>query len=235
MNDDLVKKIRALLALAKSDNAHEAQLAMQRAMEIAAKHQIDLASISPDDELNKLTGDHLNLPARLATEWKEALHILHGFFNVNVTTICGWNEKKALIVGTKLDIELANYVVTFLVRACRQCLAAFKAREKACRRRMTTNKTHSFVKGFFWGIQDSLNAQKRAVEEAHAGYQLMLDNGRAARTEASQPFLKGCGPSTTLTVPDRRLNRAASFRGFVEGSKTEIRPGLRGGAPLALE
>jgi len=235
VNDDLLNKIRALLRLAKSDNAHEAQLAMQRAMEIAAKHQIDLSSLSPDDDLNKLTGDHLKLPARLATEWKEALHIAHGYFNVNVTTLCGWNEKKALIVGTQLDIELASYVVTFLVRSCRQCLATFKAKEKAARRRMSTSKAHSFVKGFFWGIRDSLNAQKRAVEAAHAGFQLVLDNGRLAREDAAKPFMTGYGPAKALAIPDHRLNRAASFRGFLDGSKTEIRPGLRGGAPLALE
>lgn len=37
--DSIIEKIRALLRPAKSDNAHEANLAMQRALEIAAKHQ----------------------------------------------------------------------------------------------------------------------------------------------------------------------------------------------------
>jgi hypothetical protein len=235
--DDILNKIRALLRLAKSDNAHEAQLAMQRALEIAAKHQIDLSSLSPEDDLNRLTGDFLNLPSRLAFEYKEALNTAHGFFNVNVTVLIGMDNKRALIVGTKLDIELASYVVTYLVRASRQSLAAYRAAEKAARRRMTPGKAQNYLKGFFWGVRDALRQQQKAVQAAHSGYQLALDNGRTARDEAAQPFLQAekAGPSTALATREHRVNRAASFRGFLAGSQTQIRPGLRGGAPRVLE
>lgn len=150
MNEDsIIEKIRALLRLAKSDNAHEANLAMQRAMEIASKHCIDLSELSPDDELNKLVGDHLDLPSRLAYEWKEALNTVHAFFNVHATVLIGVESRRAQIIGTKLDIEIASYVATYLVRTCRHCLSEFKTAETAKRRKITTNKIHGFIKGFF--------------------------------------------------------------------------------------
>lgn len=232
--DSIVEKIRALLRLAKSDNAHEASLAMQRAMEIAAKYQIDLAAISPDDDLNKLIGNEMSLPSRLAYEWKEALTTVHNYFNVNVTVLIGVSSKKAQIIGTALDIEIASYVATFLVRTCRECLAGYRKAETICRRKITTAKVHSFIKGFFWSIRDGLRKQKETVAADHAGYQLMLDNGRAARDQAAKGISQGFGPSSAIEMPDARANRKAALHGFMQGSKTQIRPGLRGGSILEL-
>lgn len=232
--DSIIEKIKTLLRLSKSDNANEANLAMQRAMEIAAKHCIDLSAISPEDELNKLTGDHLMLPSRLAYEWKEALNTVHAFFNVHVTVLIGVSSRRAQIIGTKLDIEIASYIATYLVRACRQCLSRFNQNEKRQKRKVTTAKTQSFIKGFFWGIRDTLRKQRQAVAEAHAGYQLMIDNGHAARAAFSRSFGGFTGPSKEITMPEGRENRHASFSGFLQGSKTQINPGLRGCGPLAL-
>lgn len=234
-NESILEKIRALLRLAKSDNAHEANLAMQRALEIAAKHQIDLSAISPDDDLNKIKGHEIALPSRLAYEWKEALNVVHAYFNVNVTVLIGMSSKKAQIIGTAFDIEIASYVATFLVRACRDCLALYRKEETERRRKVTTGKTQSFIKGFFWGIRHALREQQQTVAAEHTGYQLMLDNGRAARDEAAKNLNRGNGKSTQLAMPEARHNRAAAFRGFIQGSKTQIRPGLRGGSTLALE
>lgn len=236
MNEDsIIEKIRALLRLAKSDNAHEANLAMQRAMEIAAKHCIDLAAISPDDDLNKLAGDYLLLPSRLAYEWKEALNTVHQFFNVHVTVLIGMGSRRAQVIGTKLDIEISSYVATYLVRACRQCLTQFRAAEVKARRKITAAKVHSFIKGFFWGIRDTLRTQRQTVAAQHTGYQLMLDTGHTARESFAQTFGRFKGPSKSLDMPDARENRRATFRGFLSGTSTQINPGLRGGSTLALE
>ena len=236
MNEDsIIEKIRSLLRLAKSDNPHEASLAMQRALEIAAKHQIDLAAISPDDDLNKIIGSDMELPSRLAYEWKEALNTVHRHFNVNVTVLVGMGSRKAQIIGTAFDIEIASYVATFLVRSCRECLAGYRKAETNRRRKVTKAKVHSFIKGFFWGIRNGLREQQETVAADNAGYQLMLDNGRAARDEAAQGLNRGFGPSRSLDMPEARENRTAALHGFIEGSKTHIRPGLRSGSTLALE
>lgn len=234
MNKDIIEKIRSLLRLAKSDNAHEAQLAMQRAMEIAAKHSIDLSTLSPDDDLNKITRDHLDLPARLAHEWKEALNTVVTYFNVNVTVLCGYNSKRAMIVGTKLDIELASYVCTYLVRTCRHCMAAYSKSELSKRRKVTTGKRHSFIRGFFHAIRYALHQQRESVRASSSSYQLVLDNGRRARTEAESEWTAGT-QRRELDMPETRENARALSAGFRDGYETKLNPGLRENAPLELE
>lgn len=236
MNEDsIIEKIRSLLRLAKSDNPFESAAAMRKALEIASRHQIDLASISPEDDLNKITSDEMELPSRLAHEWKEALNIVFNYFNVHVSVLVGMDSKRAQIIGTKLDIELSSYVATFLVRSCRECLAIYRRAEIKNRRKVTPSKTQSFIKGFFWGIRDGLRQQRQQTVADHAGYQLMLDNGAAARTEFSDRINQRFGPSRQIEMPDARENRAAKWTGFAHGSKTQIRPGLGGSELLALE
>lgn len=234
-NESIIEKIRACLRLAKSSNPHEANVAMQSAMRLASKHKIDLDAISPDDELHVLKAHEMPLPSRLAHEWKEALNVVHAYFDVNVTVLIGMSSKKAQIIGTTFDIEIASYVATFLVRACRDCLASYRKEETAHRRKVTANKTHSFIKGFFWGIRHALKEQRQAVVAEHTGYQLMIDNGRTARDEAAKGFNRAHGPRHSLAMPEARHNRRASLHGFMQGHKTQIRPGLRGGETLALE
>lgn len=230
-DDPILEKIRALLRLSKSDNPHEAALAMQRAMEIAMKHQIELSGISADDDIHKLIGKHMELPSRLAKEWKEALNLAHAYFNVNITVI--QRHGKCLIVGTELDIELAQYVITFLVRACRECLAKWKVEEARARRKTTGNKAATFIEGFFLGQWVKLRDQQAAAKTDNTGLSLMLSNGRTARDEFTRGHFKG--PVTTLAMPEVRRDRRSLGQGFTHGQKTQINPGLRGNSStLAL-
>lgn len=231
--EPIIEKIRALLRLAKSDNPNEAALAMQKALEIALKHRIDLTDISPDDDINRLIGDHLPTPSRLAREYKEALNIAHAWFNVNITVMMG--ASKALVVGTKLDIELASYVVTFLVRSCRDSLSKWKQEEKIRRRKTTGAKAQNFIQGFFWGVAARLREQRETMCAQNEGLAIVLSNGREAREEAAKGF-RGKGRVTTVELARPRMDRRASLSGFLHGNKTDINPGLRGGnTTLALE
>lgn len=233
MNENIIEKIRALLRLARSDNAHEAALAMQRAMEIATKHQIDLAGLSPDDDIHKLLGRYMATPARLALEWKEALNIAHGFFNVSVTTII--RGSKCLIVGTALDIELAEYVITYLVRACRQCLARWKEAEAKARRKTSGPKIAAFIDGFFFAIRVKLRKQQQAAAAENAGLALVIDKGHQARKAFTTDFFGDGKKLTTLAMPEIRKDRRALVAGFASGQSTELNPALRGNSStLAL-
>lgn len=230
MNESIIEKIRALLRLAKSDNAHEAALAMQRAMEIATKHQLDLADISPDDEIHKLIGRYMPTPSRLAHEWKEALNIAHGFFNVNITTI--QRDSRCLIVGSALDIELAEYVITYLVRVSRQSLAAWKDVEAKARRKTSGPKVAAFIEGFFLGLRVKLMQQQTKVSQEHSGYAIALVDARQQRAEFTKVEL---GEVTAITMPEVRKDRRSMNAGYKLGREAEINPALRGNnSTLAL-
>ncbi len=228
--ESILEKIRALLRLAKSDNVHEAALAMQKAVELATKHALDLSDISPDDDLNKIIGERLPCPARLAREYVEAFNIVHGFFNVNLTVIKG--SGRVLFVGTQMDIEIADYVCTFLVRSCRECLAKYKAQEKQARRKTTGAKIVNYIEGFFFAIRLNLRKQREAQKAENAGLAIVLSNGHAAREAAASELLKGGGKVTTLATAPVRKDRRAMFSGYLAGDKTQINPGLRGDSSM---
>lgn len=231
--ESILEKIRALLRLAKSDNPHEAALAMQKAVELAMKHALDLSDISPDDDLNKIIGERLPCPARLAREWVEAFNVVHGFFNVHLTVLKGGG--KVVFVGTKMDIEIADYICHFLVRSCRDCLAKFKAAEKAVRRKTTGAKVLNYVDGFFYAIRLNLRKQRETQQAENAGLAIVLSNGREARQAAADEMLNSLGKSTTITTAPVRKDRRAMIAGFIQGSNTQINPGLRGNnSTLAL-
>ncbi|MES2596059.1 MAG: DUF2786 domain-containing protein [Verrucomicrobiota bacterium] len=231
-NESIIEKIRALLRLAKSDNVHEAALAMQRAHEIALKHQVEISALPPEDDIHALLGRNMDLPARLALEWKEALNTVHGFFNVHVTVI--QRAGRCLIVGTVLDIELAEYVVTYLVRACRQCLSSWKADEAKARRKTSGPKVHAFIEGFFRGIRSKLHGQREEQKAAHAGLELALRDAAEARKTFAGESLGG-GRVGTITMPQVRRDLRSWVQGFMKGKETDINPGLRGSSStLAL-
>lgn len=229
--ETIIEKIRALLRLAKSDNPHEAALAMERAVALALKHQLDLGDINADDDLHKIIGERLPSVARLAREWVEAYNIVHGFFNVDVTVLKG--ASKVLFVGTKLDIEIAEYICTFLVRSCRDCLAKWKADERAKRRKTKGAKVANFIDGYFFAIRVKLRQERNIQEAENSGLAIVLANGREARKAEAQNILGG--KLTAITLPKARRDLSSLVSGMQAGKNTTIRPGLRGNnSTLAL-
>lgn len=231
--DNIIEKIRALLRLAKSDNPHEAALAMERAAEIAAKHQLDLSDISPDDDLHKVIGKDVPAPLRLAAEWKQSLTILKTFFHVEPLVLTG--RSKVKLIGTALDIEIADYVCTYLVRACRQAVAKFRNTEKAARRKTTGSKITTFIDGFFNGVANRLYAQLAAQKESNSQYAIILASAQQAREDWLKQYMNGRQPKT-LGLPTTRRNDHAAMSGYSAGKKTSINPGLRSNSSsLALK
>lgn len=118
---DYIDKIKKLLRLSKSSNQHEAELALIRALEIADRYQVDIESIAMDDNIRKLIHDRIRVGARITQERRLAHAIVDRFFNV--TSIMAHPDM--LLIGTATDIEIAKYVVEFLVGTCRRCLKQY--------------------------------------------------------------------------------------------------------------
>lgn len=226
--ESITQKIQALLRLAQSDNPHEAGLALQRAMELADKHAIDITSLPEGSP--KLNHAYQAIPSRLSREWKEALNTVNTFFHVNLITIA--RRAKLLIVGRSSDIEIAQYVITFLVRSCRASLTKWASGE----RRMTASKRASFIDGFFTGIYVQLRDQRRQNEATSNQLALVLVEDKEARSQATTQILGPGSTLSTVTVEQVRTNRRAQLHGFTAGKSTQLNPGLRGNqTSLALK
>ncbi len=118
----ILDKVKRLLSLAKSDNPHEADLALQKASALAVEHGIDLA-IAQLDAANikveeKFEGEQtiLQLGKRQPTIGKYVHWILESHFYVKLV-FSGSREygKRMSILGHKPDVETANYIYSYLL------------------------------------------------------------------------------------------------------------------------
>ena len=58
--DEIVEKIRKLLALAESPNENEASLAAEKAQEMMLKHGIDIATVAMEDGVSMSVDDEIH-------------------------------------------------------------------------------------------------------------------------------------------------------------------------------
>lgn len=229
--ESITEKVRKLLRLAKSANAHEAELALARAMELAARHQIDMSSLADDDEIAKLVTRFFPCGGRrLAREWREALTIARTYFNVSTCVMGG--EGRVAFIGTAADVQIADYVTQFLVRRCRDELKAFFEREKRRGRRQTTNKKASFINAFFAGVSVNLAGQRSQLLSTITGLEIVLRDAREARQAHMAAEIGETTTQKALAKP--RHTMRTLYAGYDAGLNTQINPALGSDTPLAL-
>jgi len=116
--NEVQKKLQKLLALATSPNEHEAALAMERAAEIAAKYDLDLALIEEGQVGPKMSINEMNGTTRKYskyTAWEATLcNSIAYAFECRVVVLRDNNPWKYAILGRESDVELVSYFQIFL-------------------------------------------------------------------------------------------------------------------------
>lgn len=217
-NESHLEKIRKLLRLSKSANVHEAELALKRAMELAARHAVDLSDLAADAEVGGIVHRWFPIKSRLAREWKMSFNIAAAHFQVH--PCISYARRSVVFVGRADAIEVADFIVSFLVREVRRQVAAFSRTEK----RMTKGKRAGFITGFFHGIHSRL---------AEGSFDLMREDARYAivlKSEADKraaELSKVIGKTTSVALKSPRRS-AATLAGFISGQETQINRPLAG-------
>jgi hypothetical protein len=225
---DIIERIKKLLRLARSSNPHEAQLAMQRALELAREHDVAVEGLNPDEQAKEKVVTHQDSDptARLTYDQRYASAICGRFFRVScierevLRVVDGWPTVRRVMtfVGTATDIQIASYVYVFLVRHF-----AFSWRKHRGRLR----NRHAFVDGMHHGLHVKLRASEPPASERQVkGTELALVENRNYITQ----FI-GETQSRPLGRPDGHA-MAASYAGFIQGQKTEIRTPLVAAEPM---
>lgn len=215
---EIVEKVRKLLRLAQSANPHEAALAMERAMSVAAKHRIDVAALDLDPEIERILHERFPVGERISYIAKLTLNVVVAFFNVEVIVA----RPEAIFVGTATDVAIAQYVHGFLSGTCRRALMEF---ERSRRRKPSESRRKNFCAGFIYGVRHQLDQarQKLAVEDSK--YALVLTSQQKRR----EAYAAGLFPKTrALDRPKTRRNHNAVMTGFSRGLETSIRTPLTG-------
>lgn len=108
----VLRKIKKLMALSTSSNAHEAEQAIIKSQELLLKHNIDSKYVVSNDE-EKMYLKRIMRQKRENAKMCSIANILETFF-VHVILQRGAGDTYLEILGTKDNIEIAEYVACVL-------------------------------------------------------------------------------------------------------------------------
>lgn len=173
----ILSRVEKLLALAGSDNEHEAALAMQRAGELLSRHNLDL---SPPDDTAFL---HLSLNTgrqRMPGYLRGICALLQEYFFVQVVCASVYDPQKDVslrtieLFGRRENVVVAEHCYHFLTGK----LASLWQRNRHRFPRGGQRARNSYLHGVIVGFREKLAARRRqcpapAVKREH-GRELIL-------------------------------------------------------------
>ncbi len=165
ISEQLVSKIKKLLALGKSDNINEASLAMEKAQKLCLEHDIDLCSINidtPAKTQEPIIQESIDQKKRLGTVQKYISWLLNKHFNVKVIyTGNRYFGRQINLIGKKIDIELARYIQSYLSDLLPKLWHEYYHSTPGVR----LDEKHSYIYGLYQGICEKLRESKEKVKE----------------------------------------------------------------------
>lgn len=153
----IIKKIEKLLALARSSNPNEAELASNKAQRLMIEHNIQMQQLGKEEEIIM---DDSSTYRSLTQAEKLIGYLLTTYFNVQVVYYREWDSRYTEIYGTPSNIEIAKYMRAYLHRAFENCWKDFAKQEKGSRPRK-----NAYQYGLMIGLARQLEATKRECEE----------------------------------------------------------------------
>ncbi len=157
--DRILGKVRKLLALAASPNAHEAENAMAAANTLLLKYNLELTGSTHSNYGYRRVG---RSAAALPVEWKLVASILSRFFFVECIWVSVYNarrdrqERMLELVGGETNLELAAYVHDFLQNASE----ALWTQQRRSLKQAGPTARREFVAGVLMGFKDKLQAER---------------------------------------------------------------------------
>ena len=217
----LLRRVSDLLALAESDNQHEAENAAAAAQKLMLRHNIDACS----------RGDRRRYAFRYLGEPKgrrqESEHILAAIlcehFFVEAIWVTGYrprDNKSGSVLelcGTPENLEIACYVHGFLQDTSERLWTAHKKAHGIKRNR----HRRAFIAGVMEGFSERLRSEKSKAEER--GLVWVGDADLNEYYRARHPHVR------SVRVSGHGLNQARAD-GRTAGRGIVLRKGVRGGA-----
>ncbi len=230
MKQDVIEKIRKLLALANSSNEHEARLAAEKASELLLRHNLKTQDLGGDQSYD---AEEFFEGSRLREHTPWVISILKKHFFVEIvssrTAHLGRRAGAAAViyrttltmVGEETNLQVGHYVFAFLDRKFPELWRAFHAQSKRSRAR-------NYYAGLHAGLSQQLYGARRRIEN-DTGLVVAPDPNLPAEVER----LIGKTKPTTHGGPRRRASNAF-FAGLIAGRNLKIRTAVedRGDGPV---
>jgi hypothetical protein len=231
MNKAIIEKIQKLLALAKSENRNEAELASRKAQELLLKHNISMATAENARFDFTETKEELG---RQPVEAKFIQAILTDFFFVKI--IHDKADNKLVFVGSEENIQTALYVRDFLSETFKRL---YKAENK--RQGWKGRNRNAFYLGLFKGLKHKLEfdrAETMKANDAASGALVVIDKALVDFMKSRHENLKtrshgriNAHNASAVKAGEeqgRKLNIARGVGGRNEGAVKALKGGGRG-------
>lgn len=226
----LHQRIRKLLALAASDNEHEAGLALSRASALLARHRLDAATLSGQ---NSFCHESINTGRQRLPRYRSAIcSLLLEHFAVRVIIARTYDQHRNIelktveLLGRSQDVAIARHCYHFL----EERLPALWRAQGRCFSGQGSRARNSYFLGLIAGFRETLAGEKNKSPELSSAAQtsavqacaLMRSEEQLSRFVAERfPRLR------SQRQQGARLARAAYGAALQEGRK------LRLSAPLS--
>ena len=166
-SEKVIRRVKSLLKLAESDNEHEAQLATMKANQLLLKHNIKNLDKEDDKQITcvkrVLSAKRRN--AKLCTIYDILKHFL-----VRPVLLSGKGQTFIEVSGEKENIELAEYIATFLDAELERLWN--KAKSDKLKGQKAKN---SFFMGIAKGYDEKMQQTKEQMPEAEQKALLVLE------------------------------------------------------------
>ena len=225
--EQMVEKLRKLLALAASPVEAEAKLAMQKASEIMAKYSLDLSML--DSEKKPKRGDLATIVVKPydgspAGYWEAYLAAAVGKAFDCQTLLHGWGRRdesngQFSFIGFKKDLEMAEYYHSFLRRSI-----YMKSRKEYDREKDRTAYALGFVQVIGVRLAEMLRQRNEAASNECRDLIVV-------KADAVREYMKELYPKLGTGKQVQIGNRSAWDRGREDGKNARLNTGIGGSAP----
>jgi hypothetical protein len=229
--EKILAKLSKLIALSGSSNEHEANAALEKAMQIAIENNIELSQLSFEEKKKQskiVQEDVGNGDSRLPITFPYVSDIITKYFGVDIVTAGNRAMgRKIWFFGKKDDIDFAKYLNSYLSNTMMNLWYGYyrnNPTKKASR--------ESFILGVWQGLDKKLKENKERMEAAIAesvknGYQLMLIDDKTAIKNAIVAFFPKV--KEKKSKPAQNVDYSAFIAGNEQGAKINVHSGLNGG------
>lgn len=218
--DKIKERIQKLLALTESDNPHEAERATLKANEYLLKYNIrNIGSFEREEISETVVFSVLKEKRMNAT--LNALYDILGFFYVQPIVNRNREGVSLDVVGSRLNVEIADYVAKFLQLEFERLWKINKSKDHKLK---GIKKKNSYILGLSKGFSQKLREERReTIAPTHGSSLIALEGQLAERVKLAFPRLSRQQSSKA------NLDKNALERGHRDGLSLSVRHGVTEG------
>ncbi len=204
-HDDIVAKVKKLLALSDSPVEAEAKAAMAKAQALMTRHRLTMQQVEGYTDTDGSIIERRQLQRRVYTEDKYVLAIVDTHFFVEIMHQNVDGEHCVWYVGRESDVEVACYIRGFLTETFKRLFKEYRHRTGS-----PVTARQAYYLGLKRGLDDKLQRERMDVEQEMA---LVVVDDPALKAHMAENHGDVETVSKTVSVADGHALRSGEHDG----------------------